>query len=130
MRLRLSRVLFITESCDNDHRVVMFNLISSCEGRMNSIVLVVDDERGIADAAAMVLEQKGLCALAAYSADEAIKLLKTMDVALILSDVNMPGIDGVELALEAQKVCPRTRVLLMSGIETSETIKHRLGCDG
>ena len=96
---------------------------------MDSIVLVVDDERGIADAAAMVLEQQGLCALAAYSADEAIKLLKTMDVALILSDVNMPGIDGVELALEARKVCPRTRILLMSGIETSETIKQRLGCE-
>lgn len=78
----------------------------------------------------MVLEHQGFCALAAYSADEAIKLLKTMDVALILSDVNMPGVDRVELALEARKVCPRTRILLMPGIETSETIKHRLDCGG
>lgn len=78
----------------------------------------------------MVLEHQGFCALAAYSADEAIKLLKTMDVALILSDVNMPGVDRVELTLEARKVCPRTRILLMPGIETSETIKHRLDCGG
>jgi DNA-binding response OmpR family regulator len=76
------------------------------------------------------LAQRGYCALATYSAAEAIKMLRTIDVALILSDVNMPGIDGVELAMAAQEGCPRAKVLLMSGIETSETIRRRRGCEG
>ena len=97
---------------------------------MEGIVLVVDDERGVADAAAMVLKREGYCALATYSAAEAIQILHKVDVALILSDVNMPGIDGVELALEAGKTCPRAKILLMSGNETSETIGQRLGCEG
>lgn len=97
---------------------------------MDSIVLVVDDERGIADAAAVILEEQGYCALAAYSATEAINILRKIDVALVISDVNMPGMDGVELALAARKVCPRTRVLLMSGIETPETISRRDECKG
>ncbi|MGA7400200.1 MAG: response regulator [Candidatus Sulfotelmatobacter sp.] len=97
---------------------------------MNSIVLVVDDEPGVADVAALVLEQQGYCALAAYSAAEAIKILGNTDVALILSDVHMPGVDGVELAIAARKECPRIKVLLMSGSETSETIKGRQDCQG
>jgi two-component system, cell cycle response regulator CpdR len=97
---------------------------------MTQIVLVVDDERGIADAAAMVLETRGYCALATYSAAEAIAILSKIDVALILTDVNMPEVDGVDLALQAQEVCPRAKILLMSGGETSETIRRRHGCGG
>jgi DNA-binding NtrC family response regulator len=97
---------------------------------MEGIVLVVDDERVIADAAAMLLKQQGYCALAAYSAAEAIKMLSSIDVALILSDVNMPGVDGVELAQQARRTCPQAKVLLMSGIETTETISQRPGCEG
>jgi len=97
---------------------------------MDQMILVVDDERPIADAAALVLEHEGYCALALYSATEAIKLLSKLDVALVLSDVNMPEIDGVDLALQARRLCPRTRVLLMSGGETSESIGQRRGCEG
>lgn len=96
----------------------------------SSTILVVDDERSIADAAAMVLNREGYCALALYSAAYAIALLSKLDVALILSDVNMPEIDGVDLALQVQTLCPRARILLMSGAETSETIGQRQGCEG
>ena len=93
-------------------------------------ILVVDDERALADAAATVLEHQGYCALAVYSGAEAIALLRNIDFALVLSDVNMPEIDGVDVALKTRQTCPRTKVLLMSGIETSESIGRRPGCDG
>lgn len=96
---------------------------------MSQTILVVDDERCIADAAATILENEGFCAVPLYRAAEAIATLRTMNVALILTDVNMPDIDGVELALEAQKVCPRTKVLLMSGAETTESVRQRTGCE-
>src|SRR5579864_8482890 len=94
------------------------------------MILVGDDERGIADAAAMVLENEGYCALALYNAADAIAMLNKIEVALILSDVNMPEIDGIDLAVKARELCPRARILLMSGGETSETIGRRLGCEG
>jgi two-component system response regulator HydG len=97
---------------------------------VETIVLVVDDERCIADGTAMMLERKGYCALSTYSAAEAIEILRKVDVALIISDINMPGGDGIELALEAREACPRTKILLMSGIETAETISRRAGCQG
>jgi DNA-binding NtrC family response regulator len=49
---------------------------------------------------------------------------------LILSDVNMPEVDGIDLALQARKLCPQTRILLMSGDPTSETIRQRQQCEG
>ena len=122
-------VLSITRPCDSAHMVRVGVHFSACEIRMKGIVLVVDNERGIANAAAIVLEQQGYCALAAYRSAAAIKILSRVDVALILSDVNMPGVDGVELALEARKTCPGAKVLLMSGIETAETINQRPGCE-
>ena len=94
------------------------------------VILVVDDERGIADTAAMVLESQGYCALALYNAADAIAMLCKTEIALILSDVNMPEVDGIDLALKAQQLCPQTRILLMSGYETSETIGQRKGCEG
>ncbi|MGB9236352.1 MAG: response regulator [Terriglobales bacterium] len=94
------------------------------------IILVVDDEPSVADTAVMVLENEGYCALALYSAVDAIAMLNKIDPALILSDINMPEIDGVELALKARELCPRVRVLLMSGSESSETIGQRDSCKG
>lgn len=96
---------------------------------MGSMILVVDGERSIAEATAMVLESQGYCALALCSAADALAVLSTIDVSVIVSDVNMPQIDGVDLAMKARELCPRTGILLMSGSETSETIGKRLGCE-
>jgi DNA-binding NtrC family response regulator len=96
----------------------------------NATILVVDDERSIADTAAMVLDREGYCALALYNAADAIALLSRLDVALMVSDINMPEMDGIDLALKARELCPRMGILLMSGNETLETIKRRPGCEG
>jgi len=96
----------------------------------NATILVVDDERSIADTAAMVLDREGYCALALYNAADAIALLRKLDVALMVSDVNMPEMDGINLAFKARELCPQMGILLMSGNETLETIKQRPGCEG
>ncbi|MGB8733793.1 MAG: hypothetical protein WCC99_21245 [Candidatus Sulfotelmatobacter sp.] len=51
--------------------------------------------------------------------------MSSIEVALILSDINKPDGDGVELAVAARTECPRTKVLLMSASATAETIKLR-----
>jgi DNA-binding NtrC family response regulator len=76
-----------------------------------------------------VLDREGYCALALYRAAKAIALLGKIDVAPIVSDVKMPEIDGIDLALAARELCPRTGILLMSGDETLETIGKRRGSE-
>lgn len=78
-------------------------------------ILVVDDERVIADTIVQILNRNGFIAEAAYGGQEAIEKAKRHCPELVLSDVLMPEIDGVEAAIEIRKHCPETRIVLFSG---------------
>lgn len=65
-------------------------------------ILVVDDEKEIADLITMYLENEGFRVLRSYNGAEALKLLAEEEVSLIILDIMMPGIDGLE-------VCRRVR---------------------
>lgn len=79
------------------------------------VVLVVDDEEIVADTLALIIGKAGFCALKAYRADEALAMARLMPPALLLTDVQMPGMNGVELALQLTSEQPDCRVLLFSG---------------
>ena len=97
---------------------------------MEQLIVVVDDERSIADLTAHFLEREGYCCRALYDASDAVAALQSSQVALIVSDINMPGVSGIELASHARHHCPKTKVLLMSGGETSQSIAQKSGCEG
>jgi DNA-binding NtrC family response regulator len=78
-------------------------------------ILVVDDERALADTLSAILKRAGYKSFTAYSAREALSLLQSMCPLLMISDVMMPEMNGVELAQEACKLCPGIRILLISG---------------
>lgn len=78
-------------------------------------ILVVDDEALIADTIVQILNRNGFVAEAAYSGEQAIQIAKRSCPELVLSDVLMPQIDGVEAAIEISKLCPDTRIVLFSG---------------
>jgi DNA-binding response OmpR family regulator len=80
------------------------------------LVLVVDDERAIADSLAMILSKSGFSALTAYDAESALRLASVAPPDLLLSDVMMgPGMDGVALAITLVRAFPDCKVLLFSG---------------
>ena len=60
-------------------------------------VLVVDDDRLVADTLTLIFERNGFAAKAAYSADEALKCSREFTPNLLLCDVTMPGRDGLSL---------------------------------
>jgi CheY-like chemotaxis protein len=78
-------------------------------------ILVVDDEPLIADTIVQILNRNGFIAEAAYGGSEAIETARRTNPELILSDVLMPHIDGVEAAITIQKFLPETRIVLFSG---------------
>lgn len=78
-------------------------------------ILVVDDEKVIADTIVQILNRNGFIAEAAYGGQEAIDKARRDCPELVLSDVLMPMVDGVEAAIEIRKHCPETRIVLFSG---------------
>lgn len=78
-------------------------------------ILVLDDEPMIADSLAMILTQSGYEARAAYSGRSAIETAKNWPPDLLLADIIMPGMNGVEAALEITALVPECRLLFISG---------------
>jgi CheY-like chemotaxis protein len=78
-------------------------------------ILVVDDECRLADTLAAILERAGYSSTAVYSPVEALAAVKTAPPELIISDVMMPVMNGVQFAGEADRLHPGIRILLISG---------------
>ena len=78
-------------------------------------ILVVDDERRIADTLAEILEMSGFQVAKAYGGWEALEAVARFHPDYLLSDVLMPRMNGVELAIAIQKMFPSARILLFSG---------------
>jgi CheY-like chemotaxis protein len=98
--------------------------------RTNLRVLVVDDERLIADTVAMILSQHGFSAVAAYSGEQAIEAARTQQPDIVLSDVLMPKMTGVELGIRIRSEYPQARVLLFSGQAATSELMRKAHDDG
>lgn len=78
-------------------------------------VLVVDDEQLIANTLALILNRSGFEARAAYSAEDALEKAREISPDVLISDVVMDGMTGVEAAIRIAEMVPHCRVLLFSG---------------
>jgi CheY-like chemotaxis protein len=78
-------------------------------------VLVVDDERLIADTMAEILEGAGFQAATAYDGWSALQVAGILQPDYLLSDILMPRMNGVDLAIAIRKMYPAARILLFSG---------------
>ncbi len=78
-------------------------------------VLVVDDEHVIADTLAIILNQNGFDAAAVYSGTGAVERAKTVRPDLIISDVIMQDMNGIEAAINIRGFLPTCKILLFSG---------------
>ena len=80
-----------------------------------SVIVVVDDEPSIANTLCKILRLAGYSAFAAYEAEGAMMLCKYHSPAILISDVNMPGITGIELAQQVCREMPSCHIILFSG---------------
>ena len=95
-------------------------------------VLVVDDQRVIADTLVAILNASACSAQAAYSGEDALEVIAVNVPDLLITDVCMPGMNGVELAVKVRQSYPQCRVLLFSGHSSAAHIieeAHEKGYD-
>ena len=78
-------------------------------------VLVLDDERVIADTLAIILNQNGFDALAVYTGTGAVEQARNLHPDLIITDVIMPDMNGIEVAINIRTFLPKCKILLFSG---------------
>jgi CheY-like chemotaxis protein len=79
------------------------------------LILIVDDERIIADTLSMILSRSGFSTMTAYDGLEGLEIARCLPPDLIISDVVMPGMSGVELAIAIAQTIPTCKILLFSG---------------
>ena len=86
-------------------------------------VLVVDDERPIATTLAAILETEGYKTATAFNGMEAIEIAAEFRPDFLLSDIRMPGINGVEAAMRILQLLPGCCVLFISGYAADEVLE-------
>ncbi|PYP91920.1 MAG: response regulator [Candidatus Angelobacter sp. Gp1-AA117] len=79
-------------------------------------ILCVDDEENPLTLRKLVLQNAGYAVLTARSANQALEILSSRKVDLVLSDLLMPGKTGTELAREIKTSTPHLPVILISGV--------------
>ena len=78
-------------------------------------VLIADDERVIADTLAMILNQSGFRARVAYTGEQAVELAAEFAPDMLISDVIMAGLNGIDAAIRIRQILPNIKILLFSG---------------
>jgi len=83
-------------------------------------LLVVDDDRAVREACEALIESMGITAISASSAKEGLALVERMRVDIVLTDLRMPGMDGLEFLEALHKINPDVFVIVMSGFGSIE----------
>jgi DNA-binding NtrC family response regulator len=96
----------------------------------NRVVFVVDDEAVIAQTLATILNQAGFQASAFDHPEKAIAASAELTPALLISDVMMSGMTGVELAIHFRKAQPECKVLLFSGQASTADLLEKARAEG
>ncbi|MBI4509553.1 MAG: sigma-54-dependent Fis family transcriptional regulator [Deltaproteobacteria bacterium] len=84
-------------------------------------ILVVDDKKDLARGVALVLGELGSDITVTHSAEEALAAMEESPTDLVLSDMKMPGKDGLFLLDTVRERWPRTRVILFTAFATIES---------
>jgi DNA-binding NtrC family response regulator len=93
-------------------------------------IFVVDDENCVADTLAEIFRKAGYDARAFYDAQNALAQIDTCCPELVISDVRMPGMDGIDMAVLIRERHPSCKVVLFSGHCSTLNILEKVGRRG
>jgi two-component system response regulator PilR (NtrC family) len=87
---------------------------------MKTRILVVDDERSMREMLTILLEREGYEAVEAGNGTDALRLFEASPFDLVISDIQMPGLNGIELLERIKKLAPEVPVLMITAFATAE----------
>jgi DNA-binding response OmpR family regulator len=93
-------------------------------------VLVVDDERLIADTVTAILNEHGFEAVGVYNGEDAIQAARRFNPEILLTDVLMPKMSGIDLAIKFRAEFPEIPVLLFSGQAATSELMRKAAAEG
>ncbi|RDH82813.1 MAG: hypothetical protein DIZ80_11100 [endosymbiont of Galathealinum brachiosum] len=108
-------VFYFPRYQESDNKKIIIEKIKESESRGNETILVVDDEVSLLELSCEMLSMKNYKVFSAENAKQALEILQTEHVDLMLSDVIMPEMNGFELAEIVQKKYPDIKIQLASG---------------
>jgi len=94
--------------------------------------LVVDDEPGVVDQVKELLVLRQYAVVTATSGEKALELVKKEKPNIVVLDIRMPGITGMDVLKEIKKNYPKIRVIMLTGVEDESTknMAMALGASG
>ena len=94
-------------------------------------LLVVDDERSMRELLELVLKREGYAVHTAENGKRALELIRQNVYDLIISDVKMPDINGIELLAKVREISPETMVIMITAFATVDTARRafKLGAE-
>ncbi|MBI4655816.1 MAG: response regulator [Elusimicrobia bacterium] len=95
---------------------------------MNKIktILIVDDEQGYRDLLHRALSEQGYTVLVAAGGPEALDILKRDEVDIIITDMKMPKMDGLDVVIASRQLRPDIPIILMTGYAVEERVQEAL----
>ncbi len=93
-------------------------------------ILVADDERVIADSLTMILNLSGFEARAVYSGESALELAAEFKPEMLISDVIMAGLSGIDAAIQMRTLFPQIKILLFSGQAATADLLEKARAQG
>jgi len=94
--------------------------------------LVVDDEPGVVDQVKELLVLRQYAVVTAISGEKALELVKKEKPNIVILDIRMPGMSGIDVLKEIKKNYPKIRVIMLTGVEDESTknMAMALGASG
>jgi two-component system, sensor histidine kinase len=89
--------------------------------------LIVDDNRINQVVTRRILEQRDFVCEVAGSGEEALNILRSQSIDVVLMDVNMPGMNGMETTREVRKFNPDVPIIALTAVEVGEMREEILG---
>jgi DNA-binding NtrC family response regulator len=89
--------------------------------KTTSYIMLVDDEEDFVEMLSLRLKETGENVLAAHNGRQCLEILEKSEIDVIILDIKMPGMDGIETLKEIKKSHPLVEVIMLTGHGTIET---------